>query len=131
MGGLTETEQVLVDLSAATSVMGGVLPSYHLPGWAAAGPIRHLLLSTRMSWGQRSKSDGAKGQRLGGIHSKIYWLDTIPVKSPPFLSVFEIGKQNPYYWQYEYFNRDGNLMHFSDMQNWLEDAKSSYACSQL
>ena len=128
-----ENRHILVDFVRRKLKVGGVLYiSYNtLPGWAAAGPIRHLLAehahvmgATGQGMVQRVKDSVVFTQDLLALsHSYTRQVPAIPER------IQEIGKQNPYYLAHEYFNRDWHPMYFSDMQNWLEDAKVSYACS--
>ena len=128
-----ENRRILVDFIRRKLKVGGVLYiSYNtLPGWAAAGPIRHLMAEHAHVMGapgqgmvQRVKDSVAFTQNLLNL-SKNY---TRQVPSIPE-RIQQISEQNPHYLAHEYFNRDWHPMYFSDMQNWLEEAKVSYACS--
>ena len=128
-----ENRHILVDFIRRKLKVGGVLYiSYNtLPGWAAAAPIRHLLAehahvmsAPGQGMVQRvTDSVGFTRELLGLSHHYCQQVPSIPQR------ITQIGEQNPHYLAHEYFNRDWHPMYFAEMQDWLEAAKLSYACS--
>lgn len=68
-------------------------------------------------------SVGFTRELLGLSHHYCQQVPSIPQR------ITQIGEQNPHYLAHEYFNRDWHPMYFAEMQDWLEAAKLSYACS--
>ena len=124
---------VIVDFVRRKLKVGGVLYiSYNTqPGWAAMVPMRHLLT-------EHVEALGAPGQGIvKRIDEAINFVDGLLAVNPAYSranpAVVErmkgIKAQNRNYLAHEYFNRDWQPMPFAEMNQWLADAKLSYACS--
>jgi SAM-dependent methyltransferase len=128
-----ENRQIIVDFIRRKLKVGGVLYiSYNtLPGWSAMAPMRHLMtgFAERMS----APGSGIVAQ----VDSALGFCDRLLATNPLYAranpQVAErFGKmkgQNRRYLAHEYFNRDWLPMHFTDMADWLQPAKMSFACS--
>lgn len=125
--------EVIVDFLRRKLKVGGVLYiSYNTqPGWAAMGPMRHLLT-------EHVEALGAPGQGIvKRIDAALEFVDGLLATNPAYAraqpAVVErmkaIKTQNRNYLAHEYFNRDWEPMPFAAMNQWLGAAKLSYACS--
>lgn len=124
---------VLVDFIRRKLKVGGVLYiSYNTqPGWAAFGPMRHLMA-------EHADVLGAQG---GGIISRvegaIEFADKLLKTNPAYARanpgiaqrIEKLKGQNRQYLAHEYFNSDWQPMPFADMADWLAPAKLQFACS--
>ena len=125
--------KVIADFIRRKLKVGGVLYiSYNTqPGWAAMVPMRHLLT-------EHVEALGAPGQGIvKRIDAAIDFVDSLLATNPAYVkaqpAVLErmkgIKAQNRNYLAHEYFNRDWQPMPFAEMNQWLGEAKLSYACS--
>ena len=125
--------KVIADFIRRKLKVGGVLYiSYNTqPGWAAMVPMRHLLT-------EHVEALGAPGQGIvKRIDAAIDFVDSLLATNPAYAkaqpAVVErmkgIKAQNRNYLAHEYFNRDWQPMTFAEMNQWLAEAKLSYACS--
>jgi SAM-dependent methyltransferase len=128
-----ENRAVIVDFIRRKLKVGGVLYiSYNtMPGWAAFGPIRHLMT-------EHADVLGSEGRGIiSRIDGAIDFADRLLATNPLFLRANpglkerfgRIKDQNRHYLAHEYFNRDWHPMHFATMADWLEPAKLQFACS--
>lgn len=128
-----ENRHILVDFIHRKLKVGGVLYiSYNtLPGWAAMGPIRHLLSEHAHVMGAPGHGMVQRVQDSVAFTQDLLTLSQSYTQQVPAIPerIKEISQQNPHYLAHEYFNRDWHPMYFSDMQNLLGKAKVSYACS--
>jgi hypothetical protein len=128
-----ENRQVIVDFARKKLNVGGVLYiSYNtLPGWANFAPMRHLMTQHAEIVG--SEDSGIVSRIDGAIKFAQDLLKTKPIYSGANPQVIErmshLKNQNRHYLAHEYFNKDWHPMYFSDMAEWLESAKLSFACS--
>lgn len=128
-----ENRQIIVDFVKRRLKVGGVLYiSYNtLPGWAPFIPMRHLMVEHAQLMG--SEGSGI----LNRIDGALNFTDRLIATSPTYAKVNpqvkdkidQVKKLDRSYVAHEYFNRDWNPMHFSEMAKWLKPAKISYACS--
>jgi hypothetical protein len=113
--------------------VGGVLYiSYNTqPGWAAMVPVRHILTQYETLVG--SPSHGMSGRVIGALDFFEHFLSLQPnfLKANPLIeSRFKLlQNQNPNYLAHEYFNKDWHPIPFAEMNEWLDSAKLSFACS--
>ncbi|WP_172116136.1 class I SAM-dependent methyltransferase [Halomonas hibernica] len=125
--------EVIVDFLRRKLKVGGVLYiSYNTqPGWAAFGPMRHLLHAH--SDMMQSASTGAEARVDAAIDFAEQLLATQPgyAKANPHVAerVTALKTQSRQYLAHEYLNRDWLPMHFSEVAQWLSAAKLDYACS--
>lgn len=128
-----ENRQILVDFIRRKLKVGGVLYiSYNtLPGWAAAAPIRHLLSEHTHVMSAPGQGMVQRVKDSVTFTQELLTLSRNYCQQVPTISqrIKQIGEQNPHYLAHEYFNRDWHPMYFAEMQNWLGEAKVSYACS--
>ena len=128
-----DNRRILVDFIRRKLNVGGVLYiSYNtLPGWSAAAPIRHVMA-------EHAHVMSAPGQGMvQRVKDSVHFTRELLKLShsyqrqvPSILErVEQVSGQNPHYLAQEYFNRDWHPVYFSEMQDWLEPAKVSFACS--
>lgn len=128
-----ENRRIIVDFLRRKLKVGGVLYiSYNtMPGWAAFAPLRELLTS-------HSETMGAPGSGLVNridaaleFTQKLFDTNPVYLQANPLLGdrLSKLRTQNRNYLAHEYFNRDWHPMSFARMNEWLSDAKLSYACS--
>jgi SAM-dependent methyltransferase len=128
-----ENRQIIVDFVKKRLKVGGVLYiSYNtLPGWGPFMPMRHLMVEHA----QVMSAEGAG--ILGKIEGALSFSEKLLATKPAFANnnsdvskrIEQLKKHNKSYVAHEYFNRDWHPMYFSDISEYLESAKLSYACS--
>lgn len=124
---------LIVDFLQRKLRLGGVLYlSYNaLPGWGSFTPLRCLLT-------EHADRLGGQGQGvLARIDSALGFAERLLATGPRFaranpqvaqrLEAFKNKNRN--YLAHEFFNRDWEPMHFSQMARALEDARLQYVCS--
>jgi len=128
-----ENRRFIVDLIRRKLRAGGlVYISYNcFPGWAPAEPLRHLMslhseLAGSEVTGTIGKVDGALAFARNIADSGALYFRANPAVTA---RLKQISEQSRNYLAHEYFNRDWELMAFSDVARWLESAKLSYAAS--
>jgi hypothetical protein len=128
-----ENRRIIVDLVRRKLKVGGIVfVSYNcLPGWTAAMPLRHLMklhaeLAGSDAAGTESKVEGALAFALQVVDSGALYFRAHPGVTQ---RLKRIAEQNRNYLAHEYFNRDWDLMAFSDVARQLEDAKLSFVAS--
>jgi SAM-dependent methyltransferase len=128
-----ENRVIIVDFIRRKLKVGGVLYiSYNtMPGWAAFAPMQHLMKLQNDVFGQAGHSI------LNRIDSSIEFVQGLMAVNPlyaranPLIAgrIEKLNGQNRNYLAHEYFNRNWNAMHFSEIADWLLPAKVEYACS--
>ncbi|MFI4934134.1 MAG: class I SAM-dependent methyltransferase [Caulobacterales bacterium] len=112
-------------------VGGAVYMSYNtLPGWAMAMPLRHMMTLHAETVGSDAQGVVSRieasikfGQHLAEIGARYF------VANPSAKGRLDaISGQDRHYLAHEYFNRDWAPMYFSDVHDWLSDAKLGYMC---
>ncbi|MFO1081066.1 MAG: class I SAM-dependent methyltransferase [Reyranellaceae bacterium] len=125
--------RTIVDIIRRHLKVGGlVYLSYNcFPGWAPAEPLRHLMnlhaeLAGSDVTGTAGKVDGALAfaQQVAGSGA-LYFRANPAVGE----RLKRIAEQNRNYLAHEYFNRDWDLMAFSEVAQELADAKLSFVAS--
>lgn len=128
-----ENRKVIVDFVRNKLKVGGVLYiSYNaLPGWAAFVPMRHLMALHSEVMGADGQGISSRVDNALEFITKMMALNPGYVRANPQIAerIARIKDQPRPYLAHEYFNRDWEPMHFSDMARWLEPAKMQYACS--
>ncbi len=128
-----ENRDIIVDFLRRKLKVGGVLYiSYNtLPGWAAASPIRHLLVeherimsSSAHHRAQNAKSALEASKQILELSQRL--CNTTPTLIP---KINELVGMDPHYLAHEYLNKDWQPMYFSQVEALLESAKLNYACS--
>ncbi len=128
-----ENRQVIVDFIRKKLKVGGVLYiSYNtLPGWAAFGPMRHLMTEHAEVLGTEGR--GIVSRIDGAIDFAERLLATHPAfsRANPLVGdrLKKMKAHSRHYLAHEYFNRDWHPMHFATMAEWLKDAKVQYVGS--
>lgn len=128
-----ENRSVIVDFIKRKLKVGGVVfISYNtFPGWANFAPVRKLMT-------QHADVIGSEGTGIvNRIEGALEFADSLLKTNPHYLvanpqiseRLEKLKTQDRHYLAHEYFNRDWNPMHFSDMAEALESAKVDYACS--
>ncbi len=128
-----ENRRCIVDLIRRKLRAGGlVYISYNcFPGWAPAEPLRHLMslhseLAGSEVTGTIGKVDGALAFARNIADSGALYFRANPAVTA---RLKQISEQPRNYLAHEYFNRDWELMTFSDVAQWLATAKLSFAAS--
>lgn len=128
-----DNRKVIVDFIRRKLKVGGVLyVSYNTyPGFAAFTPMRFLMA-------QHAETMGANGRGITSrIDGAIKFADQLMETNPLYASsnpiaakhLKDIADKNRHYLAHEYFNKDWNPMHVTQMGQWLQPAKLDYACS--
>ena len=128
-----ENKPYIVDFINKKLKVGGVLYiSYNVyPGWGTIAPIRHLM-------SEYAQTNGEKGHGiLGNVQDAVSFVDKFLNVNSAFSRVnpnvkprFENMKiHDSHYIAHEYFNGYWTPIYFSEMANWLSQAKLDYACS--
>ena len=128
-----ENREVIIDFIRRKLKVGGVLYiSYNtLPGWSTAAPLRHLM--TAHQGAMSAPGVGMVGQIEAALaftdrllQGKPLWARANPAIDERFKM---ISSQNRNYLAHEYFNRDWHPMYFSQMSDYLQSAKLTFAAS--
>lgn len=128
-----ENRQIIVDFVRRKLAVGGVLYiSYNtLPGWSAAAPLRHLMKQHGDLRGSPSTKVTQRIDEAFAFMDQLVAADPAYIRGNPGLTdrFDKLKGMNRQYLAHEYMNRDWKPMYFSEMSEWLEPAKVSYACS--
>jgi hypothetical protein len=126
-----ENRKVIVDIIRKRLKVGGaVYFSYNtFPGWATAMPLRHL-----MSLHSETAGTDVQGM-VGRIEGSIAFTNKLAEVQARFFQANPLAKtrldsiagQNRNYLAHEYFNTYWTPMYFSEVHEWLSEAKLSYA----
>ena len=127
-----ENRRIISDIIRRKLKVGGIVYSSYncFPGWAPAVPLRHLMklhadLAAEAA-GIVAKVDGALGFAKQVIDSGALYFRNNPQVSERLKT---ISGQNRNYLVHEYFHKDWRVMAFSDVAEWLEEAKLSFVAS--
>ena len=125
--------RIIVKIARRHLAIGGILYiSYNsTPGWSAAMPLRHLMnlhadLASSEASGVLSEVDGALAFAQSVVDSKAGYFRANPAVAERLVKIKE---QNRNYVAHEYFNTDWLPMAFSDVVEYLSEAKLSFAAS--
>jgi hypothetical protein len=128
-----ENRQVIVDLIRRKLRVGGlVYVSYNcFPGWAPAEPLRHLMtlhsdLAGSDAAGMIGKVEGALTFAKSIADSGALYFRQNPAVAERLKRITDQPKN---YLAHEYFNRDWDLMAFSEVARILGEAKLTFAAS--
>lgn len=126
-----ENRQVIVDtIRKRLKVGGAVYFSYNtFPGWTTAMPLRHI-----MSIHARSVGSDAQGM-VSRINDAIAFGNKLAEVNARYFQANPLAKgrldaiagQDRNYLAHEYFNEIWTPMYFSEVNDWLSQAKLSYA----
>ena len=111
---------------------GIVYISYNcFPGWAAPMPIRHLMAQHMALAGSDHLGPAAKINEALGYVQKVAGSGAFYFAANPSVSahIQQMNGHSRNYLAHEYFNRDWNIMHFSDVAVCLQGAKLGFAGS--
>jgi len=126
-----ENRKVIVDTIRRRLKVGGVVYfSYNtFPGWTTAMPLRHIMSTHAQSMGSdaqgmvnRIDSAIAFGQKLAEVNARYFQHNPLAKGR-----LDAIAGQNRNYLAHEYFNESWTPMYFSEVNDWLSEAKLSYA----
>jgi hypothetical protein len=128
-----ENRRVIVDIARRKLAVGGVLyVSYNTtPGWSAAMPLRHLMslhveLASGEAQGMVPRIDQALGFAQSVVDSNALYFRANPQVAERLKAIKGLNRN---YLAHEFFNADWHPMPFSDVANYLEPAKLSFAAS--
>jgi SAM-dependent methyltransferase len=126
-----ENRRAIVEIIRRRLKVGGACYiSYNtLPGWAMGMPLRHMMTLHAETVG--SDVQGV----VGRIDAAISFGTRLAEAGGGYFAANPAAKtrltaiagQNRNYVAHEYFNRDWTPMYFSDVSQWLSDAKLGYA----
>ncbi|MDB5441290.1 MAG: hypothetical protein JWM33_3717 [Caulobacteraceae bacterium] len=127
-----ENRRVIVDILRKHLKIGGVVYfSYNsLPGWASAMPLRHLL-------SMHVQAAGQQGDMVSRIDGAMAFATQLADSGAGYFTVNPYAKsrldglqtQSRNYLAHEYLNGVWTPMYFSEIQEWLTEAKLSYAAA--
>jgi SAM-dependent methyltransferase len=127
-----ENSRVVVDIIRRKLRVGGILYiSYNcFPGWAPSMPLRHLMKLhadlAAESTGMLAKLDGAFAFAKQVIDSGAIYFRGNPAVAERLKMMSGLNRN---YLAHEYFTKDWRVMPFSDIVEWLEDAKVTFVAS--
>ncbi len=128
-----DNRRTIVDIIRRKLRVGGIVyNSYNcLPGWAPAMPLRHLMTLHADLAG--SDASGMLGRIEGAISFAKQVVDSgaLYFRANPAVGerLKHLSGQSRNYLAHEFFNRDWEVMPFSDVARWLDDAKVSFVAS--
>jgi hypothetical protein len=126
-----ENRKVIVEsIRKRLRVGGAVYFSYNtFPGWATAMPLRHIMSIHSQEvgsdvQGMASRIDAAIafGGKLADVGARYFQANPLAKGR-----LDAIAGQNRNYLAHEYFNEIWTPMYFSEVNDWLSEAKLSYA----
>lgn len=126
-----ENRAVIVDFVRRKLAVGGVLYiSYNtLPGWSGAAPLRQIMK-------QHGDLMGAPAVKVTQrVDDAFAFMDQLMAVQPSYMRgnpvveerYTKLKTMDRQYLVHEYMNRDWRPMYFSEVSEWLEPAKVSYA----
>lgn len=128
-----ENRKVIIDFLLNKLKVGGVLfISYNTqPGWGAAIPMRDLMTDYVKSMTPSGKPISRRIDEALQFTEKLFTTNPNYIQAnPAILERFKKMKgQDHNYLAHEYFNQDWLPMSFSKMNDWLSQAKLTYATS--
>lgn len=128
-----ENKQHIVDFVRKKLRVGGVLYiSYNvLPGWGTVAPIRHLMMEYTQSHSEKGRGIIGNVQEAVAFAKIFVEANSAYTRANPSLAprVEQMSKKDAHYLAHEYFNKDWTPIYFSEMAQWLSQAKLDYACS--
>jgi hypothetical protein len=128
-----ENRAIIVDFVRRKLAVGGTLYiSYNtLPGWSAAAPLRHLMKQHGDLKGSPSVKVTQRIDDAFGFMDELMAAQPIYMRGNPTLAerYSKLKDMDRRYLAHEYMNRDWRPMYFSEIAEWLEPAKVSYAAA--
>jgi Predicted methyltransferase regulatory domain/Methyltransferase domain len=128
-----DNRRTIVDIIRRKLRVGGIVyNSYNcLPGWAPAMPLRHLMtlhadLVGSDATGMVGKIEGAVGFAKQVVDSGALYFRANPAVGERLKAISGLNRS---YLAHEFFNRDWQVMPFSEVARWLDDAKVSFVAS--
>ena len=128
-----DDRRTIVDIIRRRLKIGGlVYNSYNCrPGWAPAEPLRHLMrlysdLATTDAAGTLSSVDRALKFCEQIAESDALYFNANPLVDERLKQIMSLNRN---YVAHEYFNRNWELMSFSQMAEWMEAGKVTYVAS--
>lgn len=128
-----ENRRVIIDFLRRKVKPGGVVyASYNtLPGWAQVAPLRKLMI------GHAETLSPAGAPISARIDAAVAFANAVVAASPGMAQLYPLlagrlqamGGYAKSYVAHEYFNRDWDVMAFSEIAAAMEGAKLSFACS--
>lgn len=127
-----ENRHIIVDFLRRKLNVGGVLYiSYNsLPGWSANMPFRHLLAEFDRQLSGNNTREVAITQSIQQVGEVLKLSSRLLNQSPNLLKkVEQVSTAKLPYLAHEYLNQDWNPMYFTQVEQYLKEAKLSFACS--
>ncbi|OOS02225.1 Predicted methyltransferase regulatory domain-containing protein [Moraxella cuniculi DSM 21768] len=128
-----DNRRIIVDFIRRKLRVGGVLYiSYNtLPGWSGLSPLRHLFVEHDLKNSSNANTRQINTQQaINQTQAVLQLSDRLIRQTPELLNrANDLTSKNMNYLAHEYLNRDWQPMYYSQVEDWLADAKMSYACS--
>lgn len=131
-----ENQDIIVDFLNRKLKVGGILYiSYNtLPGWAATSPLQHLVSRSYNALSSSQNTPTQNIQQAVDYAAKIIDKSQSLAKESPTITgymqhIINASKTKPRYVLHEYLNQHWSPMYFADMEQRMNSAKLSYACS--
>lgn len=128
----TENQKHIVEFARRFLKPGGVFyNSYNcFPGWAPNSPMRELLILHDKFAENESNTYKRVEDALNFVDRLIKANPAYVQRVPSFAATFENArKHNHDYLAHEYLNRDWICMYFTDVLEFLSDAKLEFGCA--
>lgn len=128
-----DNRKKIVDFVRRKLKVGGVLYiSYNtLPGWSDFLSIRHIMFEHATILGSQGEATINRVNNAIAFVNKVVSVDPLLLQSAPKVKdqLRQIQSHDPHYIAHEYFNRDWQPMHLSEVALQLASAKLQFACS--
>lgn len=127
-----QNQAIIIDFVGRKLKVGGVLYiSYNtLPGWSSNAPIRHLISQLYKNTSAEQNVESNIKKVLGEADQVIGLSPRLSSKAPMLRESLEkLNQLNMNYVAHEYLNEHWHPLYFSEMNDFLKQAKLDYACS--
>lgn len=128
-----ENRAIIVDFIRRKLKVGGVLYiSYNCEaGWAQMVPMRRLLTEHAALMSAPGAGTVPRVDAALAFAEKLLETNPLFARANPQIRerIKSMKTQDRHYLAHEYFNRDWQPMSFTQMSEWLSDAKLEFACS--
>jgi SAM-dependent methyltransferase len=128
-----DNRKKIVDFVRRKLKVGGVLYiSYNtLPGWSDFLSIRHIMFEHASMLGSQGEATINRVNNAMAFANKVVSVDPLLLQAAPKVKeqLLRMQSHDRHYIAHEYFNRDWQPMHFSEVAQLLASAKLQFACS--
>jgi SAM-dependent methyltransferase len=128
-----ENRRAILDIVTRRLKVGGIFYiSYNcLPGWAAAMPLRHLIMMHAQLAGAEAAGLPDRIDAALKFAQQVADAGALYFRANPTVVEFlkTTSGQNRNYLAHEFFTRNWDVMPFSEVVRWLDDAKLTFVAS--